>query len=240
MIIYKITNTVTGKIYIGKDKKNNPNYYGSGVKIKDAIKKYGKSSFQKDILEHCSTNVELNNREIFWIEYYNATNPEIGYNISTGGDGGDNFTNHYNKESYRSKIKLAAISSNSKLKEIHRENAKNLWKNKEYRDKVITNQKKSINDPEYKESFKKKMKEISNRPEVKYIKSRVQSGSLNSRCLGNIIVTDLQGNETIYETAVKASNALKTSAQLIRNHCKNNTTYERGLYRGWKFRFQVT
>jgi len=104
MVIYKTTNLQTGKIYIGKDKYNNPKYLGSGVKLKDAIKSYGRDKFSKIILEHCSSYEDLNIRESYWIQFYNSTNPEIGYNISTGGDGGDNFTNHPNKEEYRKKL----------------------------------------------------------------------------------------------------------------------------------------
>ena len=46
MIIYKTTNLVNGKIYIGKDSKNNPNYLGSGNLLKKALIKYGKENFK--------------------------------------------------------------------------------------------------------------------------------------------------------------------------------------------------
>ena len=72
MIIYKTTNLITKKIYIGKDGKNNPKYYGSGIFLKNAIKKYGKENFVKEILEYCNTEEELNNAEIKWIAFYNV------------------------------------------------------------------------------------------------------------------------------------------------------------------------
>lgn len=87
MIIYKTTNLINGKLYIGQDSKNNPNYYGGGHKIKLAIKKYGKENFRKDILEYCSTTEYMNLREKYWILYYNSINLTIGYNIDTGGNG---------------------------------------------------------------------------------------------------------------------------------------------------------
>ena len=40
MVIYKTTNLVNGKQYIGKDTKNNPTYLGSGTFLKKAIQKY--------------------------------------------------------------------------------------------------------------------------------------------------------------------------------------------------------
>lgn len=87
MIIYKTTNLINNKIYIGQDSKNNPNYYGGGLKIKYAIKKYGKQNFQKTILEYCDSYELLNSREQYWILTYNSINPSIGYNIDVGGNG---------------------------------------------------------------------------------------------------------------------------------------------------------
>jgi group I intron endonuclease len=89
MIIYKTTNNINGKIYIGQDKNNNPSYYGSGKKLLSAIKKYGKENFTKEILEECVNEDYLNEREIFWISYYNSRDRHIGYNISEGGKEGD-------------------------------------------------------------------------------------------------------------------------------------------------------
>jgi group I intron endonuclease len=68
MIIYKTTNLVNKKFYIGKDKHNNPNYLGSGELILKAIKKYGKHNFKKEILEECENIKDMANRERFWIE----------------------------------------------------------------------------------------------------------------------------------------------------------------------------
>lgn len=90
MIVYKITNKINGKIYIGQTEKVDiTNYYGSGVVIMKALKKYGKKNFERIILEVCQTKDQLNKAEIYWIEYYNSTDRNLGYNISTGGDGGN-------------------------------------------------------------------------------------------------------------------------------------------------------
>ena len=88
MIIYKITNLINNKIYIGKSKYNNLDYYGSGMLINFAIKKYGKENFKREILCECSLQEELNEMERYWIQKLNATNKKIGYNKSVGGDGG--------------------------------------------------------------------------------------------------------------------------------------------------------
>lgn len=104
MQIYKITNLINGKIYIGKDTVSDKNYYGSGLLIKRAINKHGIENFKKEILEECNNNDELCIREKYWIEKYNSTNSQIGYNISKGGDGGDTISNNPNKEAIRLKI----------------------------------------------------------------------------------------------------------------------------------------
>jgi len=96
MIIYKTTNLVNGKFYIGKDKYNNKDYIGSGKILKSAIEKYGIENFKKDIIEVCNSYKELNEREIFWINFTNAI--KNGYNIAIGGDGGDTISNHPNRD----------------------------------------------------------------------------------------------------------------------------------------------
>ena len=88
MIIYKTTNLINGKIYIGQDKNNNPKYLGSGLLIARAFKRYGITNFKKEILEICDSKEALNKQEIFWINELSSTNKEIGYNISKGGTGG--------------------------------------------------------------------------------------------------------------------------------------------------------
>jgi len=85
MIIYKTINLINGKLYVGQDSKNNPEYLGSGTIIKRAIKKYGKENFKKKILEKCKTKFELDEKEKFWIKELNVIND--GYNMSEGGDG---------------------------------------------------------------------------------------------------------------------------------------------------------
>lgn len=88
--IYLITNTLDGKIYIGKHSSNklNDKYFGSGLHIKRAIKKYGKENFIKEILAYTDNQESLNWMERYYIKKYKAQDQEIGYNISPGGDGG--------------------------------------------------------------------------------------------------------------------------------------------------------
>ena len=87
MIIYKTTNLINGKIYVGQDSHNNPDYLGSGKLIQKAIKKYNKKNFKKEVLCKCKTKEELNEKEIYWIKKLKSQNRNIGYNITDGGLG---------------------------------------------------------------------------------------------------------------------------------------------------------
>lgn len=86
MYIYKTTNKINGKIYIGQSKRKietSKDYLGSGILIKLAIKKHGRNSFEKEILCECKTQEELNEQEKYFIK---ELNPH--YNISPGGQEG--------------------------------------------------------------------------------------------------------------------------------------------------------
>jgi group I intron endonuclease len=107
MVIYKTINKLNGKIYIGQDKNNNPDYLGSGKILQQAIEKYGKENFEKEILEECNSKEYMNDAEIYWISYYNSTDKKIGYNIAVGGSGGDTISNHPDKDKISKKISIS-------------------------------------------------------------------------------------------------------------------------------------
>jgi group I intron endonuclease len=106
LIIYKTTNLINGKIYIGQDSFNNPEYYGSGLKLKRSILKYGKENFVKEIIDTADSKSELNEKEKFWIKKLNSQDPKIGYNITEGGTGGDTLSNHPNIIEIGEKIRI--------------------------------------------------------------------------------------------------------------------------------------
>ena len=67
----------------------NEQYLGSGTLLRKALKKYGKENFKVELIEWCASKAEIDQRERYWIEFFNTTNLDIGYNIATGGQGGD-------------------------------------------------------------------------------------------------------------------------------------------------------
>lgn len=88
--IYKITNKINGKIYIGqsnniKRRISEHQYKGdsSRVLIDHVIKKYGWDNFTYEVVEECDSS-KLNERETYWIQFYHSN--ETGYNMNLGGD----------------------------------------------------------------------------------------------------------------------------------------------------------
>ena len=93
-IIYKLTNTVNNKIYVGGTTDTIDTRFhrhvvrslkGSEYPLHKAIREYGEEAFEKVIIEDCSSLEQMNERERYWIAALSATNPEIGYNTDKGG-----------------------------------------------------------------------------------------------------------------------------------------------------------
>ena len=85
--IYKTTNLINGKYYVGFHKTNNPNdnYFGSGKLLLEAIEKYGIQNFKKEILYEFDTceEAEAKEREIVNEEFVNRQDT---YNVTLGGN----------------------------------------------------------------------------------------------------------------------------------------------------------
>ena len=90
--IYKIQNLKNQKIYIGQTIQSvQERWYhhledaslGSDLYFHRALRKYGRDNFSWEIIEEID-NDKLNDREIYWINYYNSYNN--GYNLTPGGD----------------------------------------------------------------------------------------------------------------------------------------------------------
>lgn len=130
-VIYKFTNLKNGKIYIGQTTKrfrdrlsdhvwkikNNPCYFHK------ALAKYGLSNFDIEIIEKCTDPTLLNGLEVYWIDYYDTTNRDKGYNLTKGGSG---------KTLFKNGREYKHIDSQS-TKTKKSESAKRKWKDEDYR-----------------------------------------------------------------------------------------------------------
>jgi len=95
MIIYKSTNKITGKIYIGQTTKNLEQRIKGHIKeskidknrpFLSSINKYGEDNFIFETIDSADNLNELNDKEIYWINFYNSVSPN-GYNVTGGGQG---------------------------------------------------------------------------------------------------------------------------------------------------------
>jgi group I intron endonuclease len=113
-IIYKCTNLINGKIYIGQTIKKlsrrrifhevtalkNRGYY-----LHSAIRKYGKENFRWEIIESCSSKKLLDFKETFYIKFFNSMNSSFGYNLKSGGSNGNPYANKSENEMHEINVK---------------------------------------------------------------------------------------------------------------------------------------
>jgi len=92
--VYITTNNINGKKYLGKHNGKNPNYLGSGTILKDAIKKYGKYNFSKEIVYICQTDEEAYVKERELSIAFNIVEDDMWYNLRYGGEGFLSGINH--------------------------------------------------------------------------------------------------------------------------------------------------
>lgn len=94
--VYKITNKVNNKVYIGITSKGisarwKEHIYsaehGCPFKLHNAIRKYGKENFSIELIDFCNSWEELTEKEQYYISEYKSLQDEYGYNMTEGGDG---------------------------------------------------------------------------------------------------------------------------------------------------------
>lgn len=146
--IYKITNKINNKIYIGKTLKSIEERFKehcSDYKRRDyekrplysAMKKYGIENFKVEQVEECSSDI-INEREKYWIEYYGSF--KNGYNATIGGDGKTYIDRNLVIKTYN---QIQNIKKTAKILKIDAGNLSNILK--ENNIKVLTAQEVSIN-----------------------------------------------------------------------------------------------
>ena len=94
MIIYKATNIINNKVYIGqtihplsvrKSQHERSHEYGYKTAFSNAIRKYGKENFIWEVIYETNSIEDLNEKESYYIKYYKSLVTENGYNLKGGG-----------------------------------------------------------------------------------------------------------------------------------------------------------
>ena len=159
--IYKITNKVNGKFYIGKHITEDlfDDYMGSGKLIRKAIEKYGNHNFQKEILKIYDNEHDMNIAESLLIDLSDVRS----YNLQPGGKGSWQYINENDlSNTEESKKKKSNTMKEYWTEERKKEKSEDMKKQNKingterYRDIV----KKKYEDPVYMEKFRLKMDSV--------------------------------------------------------------------------------
>lgn len=160
--IYKITNKINNKFYIGMHQTENLNdgYMGSGTRVRTAIKKYGIQNFHKEILFVFDNENDMRNKEKELVVI-----SEMSYNLCDGGKGGWGYVNRTGKSS-RSGAVLSddtkeKISNSKRGKKLSEEHKKKLSENNAMKkDPVLRNRiSQSLKNKPKTEEHKRKISE---------------------------------------------------------------------------------
>lgn len=112
--IYLTTNTVNGKKYIGQcslvKNKNWQTYLGSGKHFLMAVKKYGKESFEREILCYAFSKSYLDELEQHFISEHDAVNDRTFYNIAAGGSSTGGFKGKTHSPEYKEHMRTVMLS----------------------------------------------------------------------------------------------------------------------------------
>ena len=118
--IYLTTNQKNGRMYVGQHKgKFDPEYLGSGLILRDAIKLYGKESFNVEVIHWAENKTQLNNLEVFEIKYRNAVVSSKYYNLAEGALGGALFKGRKHTEEAKRKNSEAHRGQTNRLGTKH-------------------------------------------------------------------------------------------------------------------------
>jgi group I intron endonuclease len=111
-IIYKVINKLNNKVYVGMTSKTLLERFNGHIKsakkpkyrLHQAIHKHGEENFIVEELEKVTSQEEANEKEIFWISFFDSTNYSFGYNMSNGGQGSSIKTSEEKRNKIKQKV----------------------------------------------------------------------------------------------------------------------------------------
>lgn len=209
MFIYKITNLINGKIYIGQTTKSVQSRWRKHCKkssngcsaIHNAIMKYGKDNFAIESVDTASNIEELNKKEKYWISSLNSIYP-TGYNLRLGGD------NSLHNETTILKQSLAKIGTKNPM---YGKNVHDFMTNEEIliKNKNISLAKKGVKNPKTAQVLKGRTKESH-----EYLAKMAEKKKMQNLGEKNPNAKKITVNGIIYNTMKDAS--IKTGLSMFK------------------------
>lgn len=165
---YKTTNLINGMYYYGVGHKNN--YLGSGKYFKRALKKYGLSNFDKEILKWFNTAEEAFNFEDRFLKLFNLRDDINSYNLCNNSFGGNTMPRKGTKEYEDRILKISKASTANNYKVWAKRNSN---ERKSIGDKISYS--KSLHNEEKKSEIYEKYKKTFLDDEEKMIRFKINS-----------------------------------------------------------------
>lgn len=228
MIIYKITNKINGKLYIGQttrtiERRFRDHCTSSKSAISLAISKYGKENFNIEVIYEASSLEELNIKEIEFIKQFNSISPN-GYNLREGGDN-SSFGEETRKRMSESAKRKPKMTEDTKRKISESRKGE---KHYLYKKKLSVKQRKILSDhAKLRTGDKNPMFNKNHTVEVKEAQSQRARGSKNG-------VSKLN-EEQVLKIREDWNSKLKTAKELGVEYGVSHRTIEGIVYgRSWK------
>lgn len=189
--IYKITNKLNNKVYIGQTRKTIEERFKEHCKIAfgnskyksyihNALRKYGKDNFFIEIVDICNNLEELNSKEIYWINFFKSNENNLGYNLTSGGSNStpnleirrkisESVRDYWSKNTHPFKGKKQSEEHKEKNRLSH---LGNTWSDE--RKKDFSKRMSGENNPNYNKKFSDESKEkMSDAAKQSYLNGRV-------------------------------------------------------------------
>jgi group I intron endonuclease len=191
--VYKVTNKIDGKFYIGTHKTRNldDDYMGSGKYLKHAQNKYGIENFHKEILFVFNTAEEMFRKEAELVteEFIETENT---YNLKVGGNGGFHYINKTGRNIYGNNGHVGFGGENLSRDRIHSD---------EERKRISETLKEGLRSGRIKKSFLGKSHSDQTKKLISDKMTELQSGPKNSQ-YGTMWITDGVENKKVKRASV--------------------------------------
>jgi group I intron endonuclease len=161
--IYMIKNSINNKVYIGQTRYSIIKRINNHIKylrknchknkhLQNSWNKYGESAFITEILKHSCDIINLDNFEIYWINFYKSYDQKFGYNKTYGGHNGL-LTEEVLK-------KLSEINTGKKLSQETKNKIGSFFKGRKHSEETIEKMKNVQSGKKLTEAHKKKLSEV--------------------------------------------------------------------------------